>query len=154
MIIFVEGCDGSGKSTLIKQLSERYPVMRIPRAAENFNLWNRVISMGKDDFVLMDRSPLTELIYRTWENEHSKFGYFNVLRWLSKGKVIFCKTETAFEDAQNRGEDLVTDKINAKRLSSLYDSMVSMLKTDHVRVLDYNWQENCLDDVIKFIEEV
>lgn len=154
MIIFVEGCDGSGKSTLIKQLSERYPVMRIPRYAETASLWKRVLTLGRNETILMDRSPLTELIYRTWENNESKFGYFNVLQWIGKGKLIYCRTNTSFDDAINRGEDLVTRREDAAKLQNLYDTFIQAMKTDGVKILHYNWQENCLDDVIKFIEEV
>lgn len=152
MIIFVEGCDGSGKSTLIKQLSERYPVMRIPRAAEIASLWSDVLRLGRNNTILMDRSPLTELVYRSWENAKSKFGYVNVLTWIRRGKLIYCKTNTSFEDAQKRGEDFVTEAKDAEKLQNLYDTMITAMRTDDVRILDYNWRTDSLDKVIDFIE--
>lgn len=154
MIIFIEGPDGSGKTTLIKQLSDLYPSLRVPKAAETIDIWKAILNLGRKATILTDRSPLTELIYRMWDNDTSKFGYSNVLKWLSCGKLVYCNTKTMFQDSINRGEKLVTTKDDAERLERLYDTFVAGLKAEGVKILYYNWQENCLDDVIKFIEEV
>lgn len=158
MIVFVEGVDGSGKSTLIENLSNLYSNIRISRREDGPLMWNKVISLGKslgkDAVILVDRSPLTEYVYRTEDDKMCKYQYSQVLKWLKSGKVIYCNNDYAYSNAISRGEDNLTDENRHSKVKHIYDTYVSTLRLEHVPIMYYNWQENCLDDVIKFIEEV
>lgn len=158
MIIFVEGVDGSGKSTLIEQLSDLYSNVRISKADDKVVVWNKTILFGKslnaDSVILIDRSPLTEYVYRTEDGKPCKYKYSQILKWLKSGKVIYCNNESAYDNAMSRGEDNLTDKRRHAKVKHIYDTYISNLRLEEVPILYYNWQENCLDDVIKFIEEV
>ncbi len=152
MLVFIEGPDGSGKSTLIKQLSEKYIVSRVPRAAEESTVWNFFKRCPKDITILFDRSPITEVVYRTVDKNPAKFSYLSLLGWLRRNKVIFCNNIKAFENAITRGEDNITDKKQHSEIAHTYQTIVNMLRSEGYQIMDYDWQEQTLDDVIKFIE--
>lgn len=156
MIVFVEGPDGSGKSTLIEQLKERYITARVSKAAESKFVWDKLKvlgrQLGEDTVLMMDRSPLTEYVYRSEDNSDAKFTYSFVLGWLRGGKLIYCKSNTSHEDAMNRGEDNITSKTKHDRIEQLYDTFISTLSKEGVRIMYYNWRENSPEDVINFIE--
>lgn len=152
MIIFVEGPDGSGKSTLIHQLSERYMTARIPKAAENAKLWSKMCNACRSDNVLFDRSPLTECVYRTFDGSDRKFNITDVIAWLKRGKIVYCSTDTSYEDSVNRGEDNITRKEDAEKIRMLYNALISAMRAEGIEVMNYNWKVNTPDDVIKFIE--
>lgn len=157
MIIFVEGCDGSGKSTLINQLSEHFIVVRIPRVAEDRYAWDKLCLMCKnlsDRHILVDRSPLTEYIYRSEERTESKFQFASVMNWLRRGKFVYCRSYTAHEDAMKRGEDNITTKSRHDKIQQFYDTFVPSLIAEGIKVMYYDWHEQSPNDVIKFIEEV
>lgn len=155
MIIFVEGVDGSGKTTLIQQLSDRYTNVSVSRMEEDSSLWSKLINFAKsfqNKFILVDRSPLTEYVYRAEDRKESKFPYSAVVKWLKQGKIIYCNNNDSFENAMKRGEDNITIKSRHDKIRQFYDTFIPTLESEGVKVMYYNWQENCLDDVIKFIE--
>lgn len=152
MIIYVDGSDGSGKTTLIQQLSDRYTSIKLSKGDESLPLWKRVILAASQTNILTDRTPLTEYVYRTYESKVSKFSYPQVLKLLSSGKFIYCKTDTAHEDAMRRGEDNIVTREAADKIQTLYDVFVSSLQAEGIPVLKYNWKTDKLEDVIKFIE--
>ena len=158
MIVFVEGVDGSGKSTLIENLSNMFSSIRVSRQEDEHFTWNKVVSLGKSlgdsAVILVDRSPLTEYVYRTEDGKACKYRYSQILKWFRDGKVIYCNNNNAYDNAMSRGEDNLTDKDRHDDVKHIYDTYVSALKLENVPVMYYNWQENCLEDVINFIEEV
>lgn len=157
MIIFVEGADGAGKTTLIQQLSDRYTNVSVSRMEEDSSLWLRLINFAKsfpNKYVLVDRSPLTEYVYRAEDKKESKFQYSTVVKWLKQSKIIYCSTDDSFENAMRRGEDNIIIKSRHDKIRQLYDTFIPTLELEGVKVMYYNWQKDCLDDVIKFIEEV
>lgn len=157
MIIFVEGPDGSGKSTLINQLSDRYITARVSKMAENNLVWNKLTVLGQqlggDQFLVMDRSPLTEYIYRSEDRTKSKFIFYEVMKWLRRGKFIYCNNDHAYVNAISRGEDNITSKTRHDKLKQFYDAFVPTLIADGIKVMYYDWQKDSIDDVIRFIEE-
>ena len=158
MIVFVEGVDGSGKSTLIENLSNMFSSLRVSKQDDEHFTWNKVVllgkSLGNNAVILVDRSPLTEYVYRTENGKPCKYKYSQILKWLKEGKVIYCNNDNAYNNAMSRGEDNLTDKNRHDKVKHIYDTYISTLRLECVPTMYYNWQENCLDDVIKFIEEV
>lgn len=156
MIVFVEGSDGSGKSTLIRQLSNRYSNIRIARDVESGKMWKRLLKfskhIGRNKVLLVDRSPLTELVYRTEDGRESKFNRSLVYKCLKSGKTIYCKTLTAYEDAMRRGEDNLCVKERHRNVQKIYDYNVMNLSINGAKILRYDWRKDSLETVINFIE--
>lgn len=151
MLIFVEGPDGSGKSTLIKQLSEKYITARVPKTAETAHVWNEFQTIDGDINIVFDRSPLTEIIYRSVYGPKSSFSLEDCLEWLKGNKIVFCDTDSAYDDAQRRGEDNVTSKVHHETLRLRYQCLADILKQSGFNVYHYDWHLQDLYEVIDFI---
>ena len=154
MIVLIEGVDGSGKTTLCNQLRfEGYVPLNIKQDDEQFIKY--IIHADERQIYICDRSFLSDLIYRLEDGkERQGMDLSSMLQILNiNTKVIFCHSNTAYIDSMKRGEDNITSKCRNDGINHLYNIIYRMLKifTD-VPVLDYNWKEDKLSDVIKFIE--
>ena len=152
MLIFIEGPDGSGKSTLVKALSKTYSTATICKKTDNIAFWNAIYNISDRATLIFDRSPITELVYRACDNGPASYGLNEVTYWLRHSKIVFCNTPTAYDDAMSRGETNITNQWDHISLTNAYKLFITMLKKAGYQVMDYNWQEQTLDDVIKFIE--
>lgn len=157
MIVFVEGVDGSGKSTLCNELNLlNYDTICIGRHYDDpVHTWQKINDAYADSVVICDRSFITDLVYRLQDKDPRSTltltEMCDVLR--QNAMVIHCKTDSSFTDAINRGEDNIRSKSQADRIKHLYDVIIKMFnKFEDIPVLEYNWKTNNVLDVVKFIE--
>lgn len=154
MLILLEGVDGSGKTTLCKQLHERgVKVERSIDRKEPFQHYKWLSIATKRGPSIVDRSFLSELAYRLVDDEPvMKMSLENMLSVLKHCKIVFCDTDSAYEDSMKRGEDNITDRQKSERIRQTYRTLMSMLsKFADVKILTYDWKHQNVDDVIKFI---
>lgn len=156
MIIFVEGADGSGKTTLVKELSKDYPVLTITRKAEHDNptLLREMVDCTKNSIVICERGVISEYIYRTLDQNPCVYSLNDLMYITKRSRVVYCKTDTQFIDALERGEDIITDVLTGTRLATMYDVIIGMLEREGVKVMRYSWKEDHIDEVKDFIKEV
>ena len=153
MLVLLEGADGSGKTTLCKQLKEfgfnvAAPVDRVePKPYEE---WIKLINKGD---AIVDRSFITELVYRAVDGKETGNLTLEQMCYLLKYcKIILCETDSAFEDSIKRGEDNITDKETATKIKDAYKLILTMLdKFTKAEVFTYNWKKQKFNEVIKFI---
>ena len=161
MLILIEGVDGSGKSTLCKQLEEKgYKIYKDERDFDANrlcavqNMWSSPVKY------VCDRSFVTDIIYRTvYGGKHGPTSFNKAIKFLDQNyrkdscKVIYCNSLTAFEDSMKRGEDNVMTASESVMLRRHYESFLNIcnewLKLD---VMRYDWHYDNVDDAIKFIE--
>lgn len=155
MIVFVEGVDGSGKSKLTEQLKEKgYKTHTVNSSSEEVKEWMELIE--ETDTLVMDRgSFISDLVYRIVDGKPRRgmdlFCISAILK--TPVKIIYCKTDTAFDDAIRRGEDNIVDRNVHDELCNTYDKVMRMfsLFTD-VSIITYNWKTDSVSNVINFIE--
>ena len=158
MIIFVEGADGSGKSTLVKQLSDAgYKTYRIQSDKNEIWEWLRITGEKRGTIIFDRVSFISDLVYRLCDKKE-RYGMslpeISAVMSCSDIAIIYCKTDTSFDDAIERGEDLITTKEHHDKICNIYDIIIDMFKIfSDVKVMEYNWTKQCLQDVIKFIEK-
>lgn len=156
MIVILEGADGSGKTTLAKTLVNwGYNKLNVP-AKEDVDAYSKYLVYGHDSQIFIaDRSFISDLVYRSVDNkEVGTLDFYQIALILTtKIKIIYCKTDTSFNDAITRGEDNITDYYTHKKISDAYDTVISIIyKFARVNVMTYDWSKNKLSDVINFIE--
>ena len=162
MFIILEGVDGTGKSTLCKKLTDLGVYDVIPPRSDvvnNFQQWCSLIDIGKTIDVVVDRSFISDLVYRL--SDDKEVGTLNLVSMslliASKGIVIIhCNTEKAFYYAKQRGEDNITDENLHKTISKNYETIMTIFKkfTD-AKVLTYDWtKEGDFDKIVNYIKEV
>lgn len=156
MLVILEGVDGSGKTTLCNQLKEKGFTVELPiDRLEQFPYSKWFQLSQKRDITIVDRSFITELVYRTIDGKPvGKMTLKEMCDVLRFCKVILCETDSAFEDSMLRGEDNITNEKISKQIQRTYQIITTMLsKFTSVKTFTYDWKHQTVDEVINFIYE-
>lgn len=164
MIVYFEGVDGSGKTTIVNKLHEVYGYDIVPSLARYTDKHQELCDWYKFDEMLcdtktpqlVDRSPLSEFVYRLVRQDGSTYLRLKDLYELMyKKKVVICQTPYAWQRAQLRGEDNIVDPELHEKIANAYIWAGTMLKQFcNTKVLFYNTSHPAIGrDLIKFIEE-
>lgn len=157
MIIYLEGPDGSGKSTLSDAITDELitrdmPVMQIkdgkcgidthPRS-ENRNTPDQLISafaqLAYSDMIyVLDRGPISDVIYRCYDEYEPVISVDKVVNLLSllkdKVKVVFCDNDIAEQKMLERGDDNPIAIAKHKEITNNYRSIMYFINHE---VFDY-----------------
>lgn len=157
MLILVEGADGSGKTTLVNQLSADFPTLRINRSCDHVKEFYDNLTCMKENIVL-DRSFITDVVYRLALDdciEPDGMSMFCMDCILRDSIVIYCKTVTQFDDAKARGEDNITDLKTAQKISRYYDAAMKFINTrTSTHVIKYDWHLDRPEDLVSTIKDI
>lgn len=131
MIIYIEGVDGSGKTTLVNKLTERIEALSdlkkttliananklIPThpAKENritkYQLINELQRMANESktIYILDRGPISDIIYRTFDEHPPIISMYELLQVLIMLKdsmlIIHCNSNKAYNKMVERGDN-------------------------------------------------
>lgn len=156
-IIILEGGDGSGKTTLAKQLVDAgAEYVKFDRNIDNmYREYSNLLLKSLHDYVVLDRSFITDIVYRLHDDKKPDNMNLQQMLYIIQSKsvvIIHCETDTSYEDSMRRGEDNITDKQDADAIKILYNVIIKMFeKYTKVPVFKYNWQKQKPIEVIKFI---
>lgn len=158
MLIFVEGNEGTGKTTLINQLIKEVPAVVVKYPKEVKNVY-RLLDKLRDSkqIVIFDRGLITDLVYRMWDHKPgqmslSKIG--EILDWPDI-VIIFCNHKKGYENAMKRGEDFITDPKVYEIIDDNFFRVKTMIEcfTD-AKTFSYNYEYQDVNDVIKCLKEI
>ena len=157
MLILVEGADGSGKTTLVNQLSEYFPIMRINRSNDHIKeFYDNLTCMNED--IVLDRCFITDLVYRLALDDGIGTDGINMFYMdciLRDSIVIYCKTVTQFDDAKARGENNITDLKTSQTISKYYDAVMKFINTrTSTHVIKYDWHFDTPEDLVSTIKDI
>lgn len=157
MLILVEGADGSGKTTLVNQLNEYFPTLRINRNNDHIpDFYDNLTCMGED--IVLDRSFITDVVYRLALDDGKEtdgIDIFYIEHILLDSVVVYCKTATQFDDAKARGEDNITDLKTAQKISRYYDAVMKFINTrTSTHVIKYDWHFDTVEELVSTIKDV
>lgn len=151
MLIFVEGRDGSGKTTLCDTLYKRgFNTIRVARGL-NKSFCELAELNGT---YICDRSFITELVYRIVDNTKCDMSLETMIKLLHRGKVkiIYCCTKDDFKNSMKRGEDNITTEEASNRLALLYNHILAALvRTENIKVFEYDWHKDDINKVVQFV---
>lgn len=159
MITYIEGVDGSGKSTLVKKLKDKYGAVQVELPGRNYEEWrqwcnkNCTFRKEKEAFIA-DRSLISEIVYRMEDFEKTFLTKELIQKFLVGAQFIYCKSESSMTDALGRGDNNIKSYEQHMTRSNLYDGIFYMLKNVYnVQVITYDWHSKKLDKVLKFIKQ-
>ena len=171
MIISIEGPDGAGKSTLVRELTSSidceafYSGRPISKSQMEY-LVDQVEDMFHDDrkIWMMDRNPLiSELIYSKVLNRECLISQADMLRMLSlKHKVVFCLprniSSKLIDDsykAHKPAEFLERVKKNHNKIIGHYRKMMAsdMIKTSFKTHWYDHQKDGSHNELMKFLSE-
>ncbi len=131
IIIFVEGSDGIGKSTLAKKLSNKLhiPLLKMPKAKTAFNtnsieevayVFNQVLLQLKNTSYIVDRGPISSLVYSKYYKRNSKLEYiYSIIKKLNPLVIYLTSSDikTMFNRKKN---DIIINTSSRIALHKLY----------------------------------
>lgn len=157
MIIYLEGPDGSGKSTLVdsiidilegsnylyhpeaKKLVSTYP--KDPNRLTEKQLFAKLKGMATDNEVvyIIDRCFISDCVYRVFDNYKPVTTLHKCIEFLKKynNKVfmIYCRTKDAEEYMLKRGDDNPIAIQKHKEITRVYDLVMSLVSSS----IKYNY---------------
>lgn len=157
MIIYLEGPDGTGKSTLSDALTDELitrdiPMMQVkdgncgvdthPRSPYR-NTPDQLISafaqLAYGDIVyVLDRGPISDVIYRQFDDHKPVLNEGQITDLLSllkdKVKVIFCDNDVAEQKMLERGDDNPIAIAKHKEITNSYRNYMKFIEHE---VFDY-----------------
>lgn len=163
MIIYLEGADGTGKSTLADYIHGTldevyYPWAMIePREAYDTmpnsktrlhkgQLLTILKRWAKDNTAhILDRGPLSDIVYRLFDDEKP---VITIDEWLDFVKeyghrifTVHCKAPSAENNMNKRGDD---NKVSLKYhpiITRVYSMLFDMIKLRTPNVIEYNYDK-------------
>lgn len=162
-LILVEGPDGSGKSTVIKNLIEKNEAFELSSPSRKsdriYKDYQKLISMSEVVLqpILIDRSILTEIVYRHIDkSESSKFNLIELLQEFEKRnvKIIYCTNSKCFERSMSRGEDNIVDIETSNKIRESYDFIIEIIeKFTNIKVIRYDYEKDKLPNIKQLMED-
>lgn len=157
MLVIFEGVDGSGKTTVIKKLKERFGWEEIEWPGKQKD-HKAFVEMVKDfttnhweeihntKVYLMDRGGVGEILYGTLENRFDKFCLpesFSALMDLWKYCVfVHCSNKNAHKNAIIRGEDGIAKNADIHKILSYSYKEIAYVITNKADIFyDYTEQD-------------
>lgn len=169
-IFLVEGVDGSGKTTLVNKLKKQYGdisvVHTVPRdwlqLESSVNLWQYLFEKIKlkvkhENIVLIDRSFITDFVYRTRVDIGKPSMAFNEFAYLMYNydlKIIYCNTNAAYVNAKARGENYITNLTIHTNICETYEHFMETMKMLGIPVVKYDYMVDKIDDLYKKLKEI
>ena len=179
MIIYLEGPDGSGKSTLIEALNDMlvgsgyevdacanrfiptHPLAKYrPDGASRIDettMYRALKKMAKSDKIyIVDRGPISDIIYRTFDDFEpvtTLSRFISELQKLQHTKIIYCHNNKAEEMMLKRGDDNPIAIAKHKEISKLYELVFEQIESQcPCKVVEYDFtKRSALNEMIGYI---
>lgn len=151
MKIILEGCDCTGKTTLAKQLCEKYNLYYAHVTSKDPNDFEFYFNTMKTDNIIWDRHLLGEMIYPTVYNRKGNLNLLQLADLITeakKQKVIILvlteedeiiieriKNERPFEDEQTRK--------NINYINSTFVELAKMFNLPIIRKTKMSFEDIC-----------
>lgn len=170
MIIYLEGVDGSGKSTLVKMLEDSLSQFgkvdtegnkRIPThpnrqdRVTQAKLFKELKAMARDNVIhIVDRGPISDLIYRVFDTHKSVTTMDKVQEFLQEFNnrvlLIYCRNDMAKRNMLERGDENPVAIEQHDKLSKSFDIVMNLLFSNlrcNYNVYDYT-NTNSINEVL------
>lgn len=164
MITFIEGVDGSGKTTLANKLKEKgFVQVNLPERSDNKSEENAnwrefcytYCNYVKNDVAFIaDRSMISEIVYRMQDFQETFVTESLFAKFLHGIQVVYCNSGTSYQDAIARGDDNIKNVAQHVERSILYNGFIYFLQEVYeIPVCTYDWHnKKDFNKVVKFIE--
>lgn len=147
MIIYLEGVDGTGKSTLVRMLEDTLSKFgkvdaegnkRIPTHPNKLDrvtqakLFKELKSMARDNVIhIVDRGPISDVIYRVFDKHTSVTTIDKVQDFLEEFNnrvlLIYCRNDSAKRNMLERGDENPIAIEQHEKLTKVFDIVMDLV---------------------------
>ena len=135
-MIIVEGPDGTGKTTLLTQLSNELnlPVLRSrkPHTQTDIQMLNNWANACPFPILLDRHSSISDLVYGTIIREHTHSSIDLAFAHRNNNFLIYCRTAKPNIEAEQQMDGVVD---HYPRIAAMYEQMMDHLEPDFI----YDW---------------
>lgn len=164
MIVYLEGPDGSGKTTLADKIYDylnEHNVKSIRNGQElvqtnpkiknrmdaNTILKNISLMLESDDIYILDRGPISDCIYRIFDYDECVISFskqLEIMLQTTRLFFIYCRTENAEKHMLERGDDNPVAVARHKEISKAYDTLVPVIENFVLvnRYVEYDFEHD------------
>lgn len=150
MKIIIEGCDGTGKTTLAKKLAERYGLDIIHMTNQDSNTFGFYYhSIGKEN-VVWDRNMIGEIIYPSIFDRKANIDYIDLKYLIERarkaGTIILVLTATndvIFDRLMARGNEMVGILQNYKEINRRFCNIAILENLPLIDTTTLSFEEIC-----------
>ena len=170
MIIYLEGVDGTGKSTLVRMLEDtlsrfgkvdaegnkRIPTHpNRPGRVTQAKLFKELKAMARDNVIhIVDRGPISDVIYRVFDTHKSVTTMEKVQDFLQEFNnrvlVIYCRNNMAKRNMLERGDENPIAISKHDELSKAFDIVMELVFKNlacNCAIYDYTYS-NSINEVL------
>lgn len=170
MIIYLEGVDGTGKSTLVRMLedslsefgkvdakaNERIPTYPTrPNRVNQTKLFKELKAMARDNVIhIIDRGPISDIIYRVFDDYDPVTTLDKVEEFIklynNRILTIYCRNSNAKRNMLERGDDNPIAIAKHDELSKSFDIVMNILFNNlscNCAIYDFN-DRNSIGEVL------
>lgn len=157
MIIYLEGPDGSGKTTLANEIEAVAKAMdyvvyygeptvstkpNSPHRVDKELLKNRMgFMVDSDNLYILDRGPISDCIYRLFDEYEPVVEFPEFYHWLkcyhTKLMLVYCTNDKAEEYMRKRGDDNPVALAKHHKICQAYDMVFNDLRNIVVSRYDF-----------------
>ena len=165
LIIFVEGADGVGKSTICKKLSYglKLPVVKMLKAkvffkknvVEEFSyVFNNTLLQLKDLNYIVDRGPLSSLIYSQIYKRKSELAYIYPLLKEMNPLVVYLTSSSASVLLDRRKKDKVIAPVDRFKVWQGYEDFFKTQQLVNVCRIDTKNKnpQQVYDEIVTYLK--
>ena len=168
LILFVEGADGVGKSTITRSLSKRLnlPVLKMLKAKVYFKkgretieefsyIFNQVLLQLKNTSYIVDRGPLSSLVYSEIYNRKSKLSYiYPLLREIDPLILFLTTSETSILFERKKKDRVITIADRLKILEGYEKFFKNQKLVRYLRInTAHKTPSQIVNEILKYLEE-
>lgn len=158
MLLIIEGNEGTGKTTLIEQLSKSLVFATVKYPKEFKNTYDMLDNFAKSkNLFVCDRSFISDMVYRRLDHKTGQMTLYQIGKLCCDNscniKIVFCFNENAFKNAIARGEDNITVESVHKTLDNEFYSVRNLINCfTCIETFDYDYEYNSVDDVVGYVK--
>lgn len=183
MIIYIEGVDGTGKTTLANAIKDRLELLyRTGIKGSKRVVFNNALKVGtmpnnpnrlkEDDLktllvgmivdtttvYICDRGPLSDIIYRTFDKHKPVISFADFwstwLQYQGLFIVVGCDSNSAYKLMLTRGDDNTTAKTRHSEIRYLYQQLFPMFGAIKYDVKKHGKKDNDDTEFTKMVNRI
>lgn len=158
MIILLEGVDGSGKTTLYRELQKEFNynfIKGLPRDDNGHYLWWKK-KIESPYIYFIDRGFISEWVYRPIKDDaEPNISLEEIGNLCSRNLlVLWCNNKNGYKNILERGDDYINNKKEYDMIVNRYIQVITTINWfTNSCIYEYDYEKDSLEELLKYIKD-